>query len=266
MSTMTENRVNIREGVVFGKGGGRELGCDVYEPPVAVRNGVGVLLVHGGGWSGGDRSQLKGYGILLGRKGYLCIASEYRLTGEALWPAQIEDVKAALRWMRANAGELGFDPSRLVVEGNSAGAHLALVAGGTSRVEGFEGEGGNAGIDTSVAAVIAFYPPTGLEKRSWGGLPSLLGAGAPLDTLRGASPLTYASKDYPPTLLFQGNADEIVPASESTAMYDALRAAGVPVELHMYAAQPHGFDADPRLGRQCAEIMASFIERVLPAS
>ncbi|MGI8925454.1 MAG: alpha/beta hydrolase fold domain-containing protein [Tepidiformaceae bacterium] len=265
MTTMIENRVNVREAVVFGRGGGRELRCDIYEPPSPIRNGIGVLLVHGGGWSGGDRTQLKGYGILLGRKGYLCVASEYRLTGEALWPAQIEDVKAALRWMRANAGELGIDPSRIVIEGNSAGAHLALVAGGTSRVAAFDGQGGNPGIDSSVAAVIAFYPPTGLEQRSWGGLPSLFGPGAAVETLRGASPLSYASRDYPPTLLFQGSADDIVPAGESTAMYDALTAARVPVELHIYAGQPHGFDADPRLGRQCAELMASFIERMIPA-
>jgi acetyl esterase/lipase len=239
------------------------LRCDVFEPPAGTANGIGVLLVHGGGWSGGDRTQLRGYGVLLGRRGYLCVASEYRLTGEALWPAQIEDVKAAIRWMRANADEMGIMPDRIVISGNSAGGHLSLVAGGTAGVAAFEGEGGNAGVSTEVAAAIAFYPPTGLEKRAWGGLPSLFGAGAPEETLRSASPLSYATAAYPPTLLIQGNADDVVPATESTAMYDALHAAGVPVELHMYANQPHGFDADPHLGRQCAELMMSFLSRVL---
>jgi acetyl esterase/lipase len=226
-------------------------------------NGIGVLLVHGGGWQQGDRSQLQGYGILLGRRGYLCVASEYRLTGEALWPAQIEDVKAAIRWMRANAGHLGIDPQKIVISGNSAGGHLSLVAAGTANVPGFEGDGGNAGVSTAVAASIAFYPPTGLDKRDWGGLPVLFGKGAAVETLRAASPLSYASASHPPTLIIHGNADEVVPADEATAMYDALRAAGVPVELHMYANQPHGFDADPHLGRQCSEIMMSFINRVL---
>ncbi len=261
--TQVQDRVNVREGVVFGTGGGRELRCDIFEPPTAVANGIGVLLVHGGGWSGGDRSQLRGYGILLGRRGYFCVASEYRLTGEALWPAQIEDVKAAIRYLRANAAEFGIDPGKLVIEGNSAGGHLSLVAAGTADVPGFEGSGGNAGVSTEVAAAIAFYPPTGLERRSWGGLPSLFGPGASQETLKTASPLTYATKGYPPTLLIQGNADDVVPAREATAMYDALHAAGVPVEMHMYANQPHAFDADPKLGRQCAEIMASFIERML---
>lgn len=256
-------RVTIREGVPFGTGGGRTLSCDIFEPPAETKNGIGVLLVHGGGWSEGDRTQLRGYGILLGRCGYLCVASEYRLTGEALWPAQIEDVKAAIRWMRTNSGELGIAPDKIVISGNSAGGHLVLVAAGTPDVAEFEGSGGSAGVASDVAAVIAFYPPTGLEKRVWGGLPSLFGPGAPAETLRTASPLTYAGPDFPPTLLFQGNADDVVPAEEATAMYDALLAQKVPVELHMYAGQPHAFDADPHLGRQCADIMMSFIARQL---
>ncbi|MEX0781095.1 MAG: alpha/beta hydrolase [Dehalococcoidia bacterium] len=256
-----EDRVRVEEGVVFGTGGGRELRCDIFEPPDAVRKGIGVLLAHGGGWSQGDRSQLKGYGILLGRRGYTCVASEYRLTGESLWPAQIEDVKAALRWMGANAGRLRIDPEKIVIEGNSAGGHLSLVAAGTPSIREFEGAGGNDGIATKVAAAIAFYPPTGLERRSWGGLPALFGPEAAPEVRRSASPLTYAGKDYPPTLIIQGNADEIVPAREATAMYEALHDAGAPVELHMFANQPHGFDADPRLGRECAAIMVSFLER-----
>ncbi len=264
MATHLEDRVTVRTDVAFGTGGGRELRCDVYEPPASIKNGLGVLLVHGGGWSQGDRTQLKGYGILLGRRGYLCVASEYRLTGEALWPAQIEDVKAAIRWMRANASQLGIDPDRIVIEGNSAGGHLTLVAAGTAGLPELEGAGGNLGVSTAVAAAIAFYPPTGLERRAWGGLPALFGPDALAETLRTASPLTYAKPGYPPTLLIQGNADDVVPARESTAMYDALHAAGVPVELHMFANQPHAFDADPKLGRLSAEIMLSFLDRVLP--
>ncbi|HEY6506401.1 MAG TPA: alpha/beta hydrolase [Vicinamibacterales bacterium] len=262
MAALLEDRVTTRADVVFGTGGGRELRCDIYEPPASVKNGIGVLLLHGGGWSGGDRSQLKGYGVLLGRRGYTCIASEYRLTGEALWPAQIEDVKCAVRYVRANAAELGIDPDRIVVSGNSAGGHLSLMAGAASPAT-FEGSGGNEGVASGVAAVISFYPPTGLDRRDWGGMPALFGKGAPLETMRGASPLTYAMAGYPPTLIIHGNKDEVVPAAEATNMYEALDKAGVPVELHMFASQPHGFDADPKLGRQCAEIMLSFMDRFI---
>jgi acetyl esterase/lipase len=260
MTSVLQDRVTTREAVVFGTGGGRELRCDIYEPPPAVKNGIGILLLHGGGWSQGDRSQLRGYGVLLGRRGYTCVASEYRLTGEALWPAQIEDVKCAVRYIRANAGDLGIDPDRLVVSGNSAGAHLSLMAAANA-AGAFEGKGGNDGVSSAVAACIAFYPPTGLDKREWGGMPALFGKGAPEETMRQASPLTYANASFPPTLLIHGNKDELVPNSEVENMYDALNAAGVPVELHMFANQPHGFDADPKLGRMCADIMLSFLDR-----
>ncbi len=264
MTIAEQQRVEIEQDVVFGTGGGRDLKCDIYHPPAADKNGLGVLLVHGGGWVQGDRTQLRGYGILLGRKGYLCVASEYRLVGESPWPAQINDVKAAIRWMRANAGRLGIDAEKIVIEGNSAGAHLALMAAATPGRPEFEGEGGNAGVDTSVSAVIAFYPPTGLGSRNWKTMAHpLFGREASTEELGAASPLTYVSANHPPTLLIHGNADTVVPAAESTDMYEALRAARVPVELHMYAKQPHAFDSDPLLGRQCADIMMLFIDRLV---
>ncbi len=264
MTIAEQQRVEVEPGVVFGTGGGRELKCDIYHPPAAVKNGLGVLLVHGGGWVQGDRSELRGYGILLGRKGYTCVASEYRLVTESPWPACLHDVKTAIRWMRANAERLGIDPAKIVIEGNSAGAHLVLMAAGTPGVPEFEGEGGNAGVSTSVAAVIAFYPPTGLGSSNWRtSFDPLFGRQASSEDLGAASPITYVSGTLPPTLLFHGNSDELVPAAESTDMYEALLAAKVPVELHMYANQPHAFDSDPLLGRQCADIMALFIKRMV---
>ncbi len=273
MAVAEQQRVVIEPDVVFGTGGGRDLRCDIYHPPAAVKNGLGVLLVHGGGWTSGDRSQLRGYGILLGRKGYVCVASEYRLVPESPWPACLHDVKTAIRWTRANAERLGIDPARIVIEGNSAGAHLVLMAAGTTGVPEFEGEGGHRGVSTSAAAVVAIYPPTGLDSPHWrrnatwnaAGSPvhPLFGQQAPAEELQTASPISYVSSEFPPTLLIHGNADETVPAAESTDMYEALHKAGVPVELHMYAGQPHAFDSDPLLGRQCADIMALFMERMV---
>ena len=88
MAIDTARRVTIEEDVVFGTGSGRDLKCDVYTPPGSPASAPAVLLVHGGSWRNGDRKQLRGYGILLGREGYLCVASEYRLSGEATWPAR----------------------------------------------------------------------------------------------------------------------------------------------------------------------------------
>lgn len=257
-------RVTVETGVVFGAGGQRQLRCDVYRPPEGTSNGCGVLLIHGGAWMQGDRTQLRGYGILLGRKGYTCVACEYRLSGEAKWPAQLHDVKAALRWMRANARTLAIDPGKIAVEGNSAGGHLALMLGATPNVPEFEGDGGNAGVSTDVAAVIAFYAPALLGASGLplsGPVAALMGQDATYEDVLRASPVTYARREFPPTQLFHGTKDELVPLGESLRMFEALRDVTAPVELHAYEGAPHAFDALPEFGRQCAEIMALFLDR-----
>jgi acetyl esterase/lipase len=260
------DRVSIETDVVFGTGGGRELRCDVYTPPGEASGRPCVILVHGGAWRIGDRTQLRGYGILLGRAGYVCVAPEYRLTPESPWPAQIHDVNAAIRWVRANAERLGTDPDRIAIEGNSAGAHLALLAAGTPSVEEWQGEGGNPGIATHVAAAIGIYTPTLFSHgpRARGAVP--LGALSDADdeeVARLASPVTHVGPHFPPTMLIHGTSDTTVPARASLVMYEALVDAGVPVELHMYAEQPHAFDAAPVFGRQCAAEMHLFLDRYL---
>jgi acetyl esterase/lipase len=261
---VSDGRVTIEEHVVYGTGGGRELRCDVYTPPGEVRNAPAVLLVHGGAWRSGDRTQLRGYGILLGRAGYVCVAPEYRLVTESPWPAAIQDVKAAIRWVRANATKLGVDPDRIAIEGNSAGAHLALLAAATPGEPEFEGDGGNPGVPTDVAAVLAVYPPTVLATAAgddaavpWAAISDERSA----ELAAAASPLTHVRAGFPPTLLIHGTADTTVPVQASIRMYEKLAGAGVPVDLHLYAEQPHAFDAQPEFGRHCAAEMLLFLGR-----
>jgi acetyl esterase/lipase len=263
MAVRQEGRVSVEEHVVFGTGGGRELHCDVFLPPQPGTGRTAILLVHGGGWMHGDRSQLRGYGILLARLGFVCMASEYRLSGEAVWPAQIHDVKTALRWLRANAERLGVHPDRIAVSGNSAGAHLALMLAGLPDGE-LEGDGGNPGVSTQVAAAVAIYPPTELRVRHpQDAIGLLLGGAVDRGVEDEASPIRYVHPGYPPTMLVHGNADEVVPVEASFAMYRALVEAGAPAELHVYDGLPHAFDAEAALGRQVADLIALFIERKL---
>lgn len=264
MSTILPGRVTIENDVVFGTGGGRDLKCDIYTPPGEPTKAPSILLVHGGGWFQGNRSELKGYGVLLGRIGYVCVSTEYRLSGEAPWPAQIEDVKACLRWMRTNAERLGIDPAKIAVSGNSAGGHLSLMIATTANMPEFEGTGGNAGVDTSVAASIAFYPPTQLREDEVvlsDAIRLLMGKGPSEAAMQGVRPLTHVKAGLPPVMLIHGNDDKLVSPKDSFLMYDALAAAGVPVELHMFAEAPHGFDATSAAGRLCAETMAAFLDR-----
>ncbi len=264
MAEHHSGQVRVEPDVVFGTGGGRDLKCNVYHPPQEGTMRPAVLLIHGGGWMTGDRAQLHGYGILLGRIGYVCVATEYRLAGESKWPAQIHDVKAALRWMRANADKLGIDPDKISVEGNSAGAHLAMMIAGTANEPQFEGLGGNPGVPTGVAACIAIYGPSILYDRADPRTPELLsflfGRDAGEDVARKASPIDWAA-NFPPTLIVSGNKDELVAVDTNIAMYHRLIDNGVSAELHIYADAPHAFDATPEFGRQVAAAMTLFLDR-----
>ena len=127
---MPESAVTLEAAVPFARAGSRDLLCDLYFPAGA-RNGAAVILLYGGGWRAGDPSRMRPAAELLAARGFVCVAPEYRLTGEAPWPANIHDVKAAIRWTRANAGRLALDAARIALQGHSAGGQLALLAAAT---------------------------------------------------------------------------------------------------------------------------------------
>ncbi len=226
--------IEIEEGIVFGSGGGRDLACDIYTPEGA-SNGTGILLLHGGGWRRGERARMRDHALALAASGYVAVAGEYRLTPESPWPAQIHDVKAAIRWMRANADRLGIDPAKITAQGHSAGAHLALLAAGTPNVAEFEGDGGNPGVSTALAAVVGVYTPVLFflgDERPSGGTPAaaLLGDAATEELARAASPIEYVSANFPPTFMLHGTADKVVPVTATLRMFEALTKAGASVE------------------------------------
>jgi len=273
------DRVVIEENIVFGRAGERALHCDIFRPPADTANRAGILLLHGGAWERGDRHQLRAYGIHLGREGFVCVASSYRLTPEAPWPAQIQDANAALRFMMTNASALGIEPNRIAAVGASAGGHLALLAAGASERAEFESEASITRLPfqnrstlattaTALRAVVAIFPPTLLSPRDAmeeGAVPALalLGDGDTPEASAAASPLNYVRPGFPPTLLLHGNADELVPAKASMRMYEALLAARVPAELHMVADQPHAYVLQRDFHRLSVQIIALFLRRYL---
>lgn len=258
------DRVIIEDNVVFGRvldhGRERELACDIFRPPSDAANGAGILLLHGGAWQRGDRNQLRAYGIHLGREGFVCVTASYRLTPEAPWPAQMDDVYAALRYMRENARALAIDPERIAAIGASAGGHLALLAAAGAFNAEHEAR--------LLRAVVAIFPPTLLSPRDAmeeGAVPALalLGDADTREASELASPLRYVRPGFPPTLLLHGNADELVPAKASMRMYEALLAARVPAELHMVADQPHAYVLQRDFHRLSVQIIALFLRRYL---
>ena len=122
--------VAVHKGVIVGKAGDRDLLGDLYVPTVAAELRPAIVVIHGGGWRKGRPESVRGFGELLGQAGFVCLLADYRLMMEASWPAQIEDVKCAIRFLRASADSLGVDPERIGIVGDSAGGHLALMRGG----------------------------------------------------------------------------------------------------------------------------------------
>jgi acetyl esterase/lipase len=259
MLQLLPGKVTIENDVVLGTTGIRDLKCDIFRPPIEGDRRPGVLIIHGGAWYQGDRSQLRYYGIQLARYGFVGLACEYRLSGEAPWPAQIQDVKAALRWMRANANPLGIDAEKICVTGNSAGAHLALMLG--CDTEAFEGKGGNLKASSKCAAISAIYPPTTLGYNKNEVENKLFGEAGNDQVAAKASPINYASSSFPPTILIHGNADQVVPISESFNMYHALNKAGAGVELHVFDGAPHAFDSLAEFAKPCVQLIALFFDR-----
>jgi acetyl esterase/lipase len=260
--------VNVEADVVFGTGGGRALHIDVYRPDDLPSDATALVMWHGGGWRRGDRTVLGPLAELIAAEGFLCLSAEYRLNGESLWPAQIHDVKAAIRWTRGNAASLGIHPDRIAGLGSSAGAHLALMAAGTPGDPRFEGDGGNPGVSSALQAVIAIYPPTLLfagDDRPSGGSPAdALAPGAATPELaREASPIEYVGADFPPAFLLHGTADKVVPVTATLRLADALRGVRAPVETHVLHDIPHGFANFDSFRPLVAAEAANFLRRTL---
>src|SRR6185503_5206334 len=119
---------SIEKNIVFGKAGSTDLHLDIYRPPSGTEKRMATIHIHGGGFTAGSKDTLADRVAPFAALGYVAIPVQYRLAGEAKWPAQIDDVKAAIRWTRANAGMLGINPDRIAIVGYSAGGLLALNA------------------------------------------------------------------------------------------------------------------------------------------
>lgn len=259
--------VRREQDIVFAKGGGSELKLDLAMPKEGEGPFPAIVCLHGGGWVHGDRTQLRQSLEALARRGYVAISPDYRLAPRHRFPAQIEDCKAAVRWLRANAESYRVDTRKIGVVGFSAGAHLACLLGVTDKDDGLEGEGGNAEQSSAVQAIVSFFGPTDLTQTGWDrevqtkNLEPLLGGTAAdkPDAYRKASPITYASKKAPPFLFLHGTADRLVPIEQSRLLADKLRDAGVSARLVSVEGEGHGWRGDKLLST-IAQMMDFFDE------
>ncbi len=206
-----------------------------------------VIYIHGGGWSGGDRSIGLPFSIAFARGGYFACTISYRLSGQAVFPAQIHDVKSAVRFIRAHAEELAIDPNRIGVWGHSAGGHLSALLGVAGDVRELEGDVGEKSGGSAVQAVVDISGPTDLVRIAPGGnggpmVSQLLGGTVrdKLELAKSASPVNHVDSKDAPFLIIQGGQDRLVPDEQAEIMRDALKAAGVECEYLFVPEADHG--------------------------
>jgi acetyl esterase/lipase len=232
----------IQADVEYASIAGTSLRLDLYTPASPAGPLPTLLYLHGGAWAVGDKSDMAVERLMpLVAHGFAVASANYRLVPSATYPAQIHDVKAAVRWLRANAAEHGLDPQRIAAGGASAGGYLASMAGLTAGDAELEGDvGAHAGVSSAVGAVVAYFPPTDfllsggrnpLESQILPPAPmaALLGLGRVDDdpqAARAASPRYRAHAGAAPHLLLHGDRDTMVNHEQSRVLHEALSAAG----------------------------------------
>jgi acetyl esterase/lipase len=264
--------VTLIDDVRFASVDGRDLLFDLYMPADVVAPPL-LVWVHGGGWSRGTHNRVSTFAFV--EAGYALASVEYRLSGVAPFPAQIHDIKGAIRFLRAQAGAYGYDTERIGILGVSAGAHLAILAATTNGDSELEGAiGGNLDQSSDVVAVVSYFgasnlttilaqsTPFGLNVR----VPALTGlyGGPPderTDLARLASPVFHVDASDPPLLLLHGDQDPQMPINQSHEIHSAYKDLGLDVHFEVVHGAGHGggafFDAER------TALVRAFLDRTL---
>ena len=262
--------ITVHRDVAYVTDGHERQKLDLYVPDEG-ENLPLIIWVHGGAWLGGSKERYAPMEYL--KSGYAGASINYRLSQHAIFPAQIEDVKAGVRWLRANAETYGLDPNRFAAWGASAGGHLVAMLGTAGDITEFE-VGENLEVSSRVQAVVDYFGPTDFIQMDAYRLPDGLVHDAPdspesklvggpiqehKDRVASANPITYVSKDDPPILIIHGDQDKLVPYQQSVLLKDALEKVGVAVTLYNVVGEGHGGFKDPKV----PELTKAFLEKHL---
>lgn len=232
-----------------------------------------VIFVHGGGWRGGVKENPPGLSFI--EHGFALVSINYRVTGQAIWPAQIHDCKAAVRWVRANSEQYGFDPTRIGAWGSSAGGHLVAMLAVSGDSPELEGSLGTTGVSSAIQACCNWCGPTDLTELhnpAWRVEEQNLIAevtealiGGPLDqhldAAHQASPALHIKRGCPPVFTMQGVADQVVSHRHAQPFHDRMLSCGNDSELHLLEGAKHGFWTTER-----EQMVLAFFQRTLSST
>lgn len=253
-------------GIEFANPDNQHLQLNLAQPGEGAAPFPAVVGIHGGGFRAGKREGWDSMCKQLASRGYVAATITYRLAPKYQFPGAVEDCKAAVRWMRANAGKYHIDPNRIAVVGDSAGAHLAQFLAVTNNVHDFDGDQ-NPGPSSAVQCAVSFYGPCDFTK-SYGKsvdaaevLPLFLGGNLQQERRRHilASPLYWVTPDAPPILLLHGTQDKYVNYEQAILMRDRLKAAEVDVELVTFEGAGHGFKGEDQ--KRAYQATFDFLDR-----
>ncbi len=263
--------VKVERDLEYAKAGDKKLLLDLYLPEKADGPLPVIVGIHGGGWANGSKAG--GQGSWLARHGYAVAVINYRLSGESIFPAQIEDCKAAVRWLRANAKKYNLDPDRFGATGHSAGGHLASLLATTGDVKEFD-KGENLDFSSRIQAAVPSAGPTDFLqmdahapkgaklKHDSPKSPEARLIGGPIqenkDKVARANPITYVTKDDPPFLIVHGDEDATVPAHQAELLNEALKNVGVETKLHLVKGAGHAVG-----GREVNALIVAFFDKHL---
>jgi acetyl esterase/lipase len=250
-------RYKVHPNIVYHVANNYEARLDVYEPATASQPTPVVIVIHGGGWIAGTKEERVLEMMPYLQMGFAAVNVEYRMAQVSLAPAAVEDCRCALHWVFANAKKYNFDPTRVVVQGGSAGGHLALMTGMVTQAAGFDrdcftdednvwSENPGTNKDPRVAAIVNWFGISDVPDELSG--PNAKGyAVAWIGTQPNAeeiakrvSPINYVTHDLPPIITIHGDKDALVPYAQSVRLHKELDAAGVPNELHTVPGAGHG--------------------------
>lgn len=254
--------------IQYGFASERALMMDIMYPPVEEKKHPVVIWVHGGGWSSEDLTRVYRPEMemaYLCKMGFVCASIDYRLSQHAPFPAQIEDCKEAVRFLRANAEKYGIDTAHFGAWGESAGGHLVELMAVTEDDEFIRGE--NQEFSSKIQAAVPWYAPKDMRKdiqamkqnENWARLFAAETDEESMKLMEAASPIVYANRKNPPMLLMHGRADKLVSVMESVEYYKALKAAGNDARLVLIPDQGHGFFA----GDEYYDVIYNFFEEIL---
>lgn len=228
-----------------------------------------LVFIHGGSWKKGDKDDYRKYLVDYANKGYITATVAYRFSQEAIFPAAMDDVVCAVKWLKSHAEDYHIDPDRVAVIGGSAGGHLAMLLGYHGNDPDYRGECDSLEADASVKAIVNLYGPVDLTTDFAINHPSvkqLIGADYSTATqavYEACSPIQYITSDDPPTLTFHGTLDEIVPIVQADMLDKALQEENVPSFYHRLDGWPHTMDLGLKVNNYCQYYMDEFFQKYL---